>query len=66
MNTEDRLDKVEAVMAITIQSHDRQLGILIDLATAYEAAGKKTDERIEKLVGGIGEFIRLTTDRKIG
>jgi hypothetical protein len=56
-----RLDKVETVLAAmgsVIESHDRQLGLLIEMAKDNAAAARATDKRIADLVSGIGEFMR--------
>jgi len=41
-----------------LQEHDRAMARIEASLAAQVAAGKETDERIDKLVSGIGEFIR--------
>jgi len=41
-----------------LQEHDRTMARIEASIAAQVAAGKATDERIEKLVSGIGEFMR--------
>lgn len=47
-----------------LQEHDRTMARIEASLAAQAAAGKVTDERIEKLVSAIGEFIRRNGGEK--
>lgn len=58
---DEQIDKILRILETTVERQSRLDNALVDMASAVERmadAQRATDERIEKLVSGIGEFLR--------